>query len=325
MDDEMLDRRAGVLVGSACGDALGGGYEYSGPLPDEAEVAMGGGASFRTSPGEWSDDTAMAVAVAEAVAVGGDPTGDEFADRVTQRWLDWAASDPPGMGRQTRRVFRAAGGGGAAAMRRAAREYFRAHPGGAAGNGALMRTAPLGLARLTERGYVAVAARIGELTHADPVSSEACGIWTYAVQHAVVHADFEGVHAALDLLEPRRAEHWAGLLDEAERLPITGFPNNGWVVRALQTAWAAIVQTPVPDGEPSAHLRLALQNAVRAGGDTDTVACIAGGLLGARWGASAVPAEWSGALHGWPGYTADDLVRLSRPDPLSAALSKPLR
>ena len=59
------------------------------------------------------------------------------------------------------------------------------------------------------------------------------------------------------------------------------------------------------------HLRLALDAAVRGGNDTDTVAAIAGGLLGAAYGASAVPAEWRRLLHGWPGMRTRDLVALA--------------
>ena len=50
---------------------------------------------------------------------------------------------------------------------------------------------------------------------------------------------------------------------------------------------------------------------MRGGGDTDTVAAIAGGLLGAVYGASAVPAEWRRVLHGWPGLRTRDLVELA--------------
>ena len=59
------------------------------------------------------------------------------------------------------------------------------------------------------------------------------------------------------------------------------------------------------------HLRLALESAVRGGRDADTVAAIAGGLVGAAYGASAVPADWRSAIHGWPGYKAPDLIRLA--------------
>jgi hypothetical protein len=57
--------------------------------------------------------------------------------------------------------------------------------------------------------------------------------------------------------------------------------------------------------------RRALEAAVRGGRDTDTVAAIAGGLVGSAYGASAVPAEWRRLLHGWPGVTGRDLVALA--------------
>ena len=62
---------------------------------------------------------------------------------------------------------------------------------------------------------------------------------------------------------------------------------------------------------PCLHLQDALHAAVRIGDDTDTVAAIAGGLLGARWGASAVPWRWRRAVHGWPGRDGRDLVTLA--------------
>lgn len=83
------------------------------------------------------------------------------------------------------------------------------------------------------------------------------------------------------------------------------------MVTALQAALAAIEQTPVPQDEPWRHLPLALEAAVRIGDDTDTVAAIAGALLGARWGGSALPFAWRRTLHGWPGYRVGDLARLA--------------
>lgn len=85
-------------------------------------------------------------------------------------------------------------------------------------------------------------------------------------------------------------------------LPGARFNPNGFTVTALQAATAAILGTP-EDG-PDTFAR-ALHAAVRIGDDTDTVAAVAGGLLGARWGASAVPPEWADDVHGWaPGGTA---------------------
>jgi ADP-ribosyl-[dinitrogen reductase] hydrolase len=67
----------------------------------------------------------------------------------------------------------------------------------------------------------------------------------------------------------------------------------------------------VPTDRPARHLQHALEAAVGIGDDTDTVAAIAGSLLGAVWGVSAVPFRWRRMLHGWPGLTASDLVRLA--------------
>ena len=75
-------------------------------------------------------------------------------------------------------------------------------------------------------------------------------------------------------------------------MPGARFRPNGFTVTALQAAVAAIVTTDIPERGSCLHLQHALHDAVRIGDDTDTVAAIAGGLLGARWGASAVPWRW---------------------------------
>jgi ADP-ribosyl-[dinitrogen reductase] hydrolase len=113
---------------------------------------------------------------------------------------------------------------------------------------------------------------------------------------------------------PRRAPTMAAVVSPADRWT---WARNGWVVEALQAAWCAIATTAVPDDDPSRgtfradHLRLSLEAAVRGGRDADTVAAIAGGLLGATYGASAVPASWRLDLHGWPGLGARDLIGLA--------------
>jgi ADP-ribosyl-[dinitrogen reductase] hydrolase len=61
---------------------------------------------------------------------------------------------------------------------------------------------------------------------------------------------------------------------------------------------SAITETPVPDNNPSEHFSNALETAVRIGDDCDTVAAIAGSLLGARWGSDAIPNNWKSIIHG---------------------------
>jgi ADP-ribosylglycohydrolase len=315
------DRAAGVLLGTACGDALGAGYEFGPPLPEDVEVTMRGGNGF--APGEWTDDTSMAVAIAHATAAGHDLRTRAGLDAVAAEFLRWFRGGPNDVGLQTRAVLRAAdiAGGDSAAMSGAAAEFLAANPVRGAGNGALMRTAPVALAFLhddendDEAGLVEAARAVSALTHADPMSLEACVLWCLAIRRAVLDARFD-VRSGLAHLPDERAAYWQARLDEAEAGRPSDFDRNGWVVQALQAAWSAIVTTPVPADDPARgsfpaqHLSLALTAAVRGGRDADTVAAIAGGLLGARWGASAIPSRWRRVIYGWPGYRARDLVRL---------------
>ena len=152
---------------------------------------------------------------------------------------------------------------------------------------------------------------ISALTHADPVAGEACAIWCIAIDRAVREQRLDGIFDGIDLLSGDGPARWSGWLLAAETESPATFSPNGYVVTALQAAWAAIRQTPIPPTNPCRHLQDALHTAVRIGNDTDTVAAIAGSLLGARWGASAIPLSWKSILHGWPGLRTRDLLRLA--------------
>jgi ADP-ribosylglycohydrolase len=297
-----LDRAAGVLVGMAAGDALGAGYEFR-PPPVKPEMIGGGLGPWE--PGEWTDDTQMALCIAEVTA-----TGRLDAGEVGDRFLAWLRGGATDVGNQTRAVLDGARHGGELSDRAA--RHFEAHPRGSAGNGSLMRTAPVALAYLGDDGaMIRAAMEISGLTHADPVAGEACVIWCVAIDRAIREGRLDGVRDGIDLLPDDRRKFWSERVDEAERNPPESFSPNGYVVTALQAAYAAITQTAVPEEQPCRHLVDALEAAVRIGHDTDTVAAIAGALLGARWGATAVPLEWKAKLHGWPGYRVADLVRLA--------------
>jgi ADP-ribosyl-[dinitrogen reductase] hydrolase len=311
------DRACGVLLATAAGDALGAPYEFQPARGPELQVAMVGGGGFGWEPGEWTDDTSMAVAIAGVAATGADLRAQDAQDAIVRRWHDWAlrAKD---VGVQTRSVLSAAGRDRISAAR-ARTESAKLHnrTGRTAGNGSLMRTAPVALAYLDDEAALVEAARaVSELTHFDPEAGDACVLWCCAIQHAVLTGGLDG-RVGLRHIDSGRRQVWANRLSAAESSHPSDFANNGWVVAALQAAWSAIATTPVPGDDPASgvfradHLRLALDGAVRAGNDTDTVAAIAGGLLGAAHGASAVPAQWRRLLHGWPGIRSRGLVNLA--------------
>jgi ADP-ribosylglycohydrolase len=305
-----LDRARGVLLATAAGDALGAGYEFGPPLPDDAPVAMKGGGPLGWAPGEWTDDTSMALAIAEVAAAGLDLRTAQAQDRIVARWAGWAQTAPD-VGIQTRHVLEAAPRGTAAEALAAAADLHQ-RTGHTAGNGSLMRTAPVALAYLGDPGGLTeAAAAVSALTHHDPEAGEACVLWCHAIRHAVLTGDLDA-RAGLEPLRNGSRRVWAQRLEEAERARPRDFTRNGWVAEALQAAWCAIAVTPVPaGGARQERLRLGLEAAVRGGRDADTVAAIAGGLLGAACGASAVPAEWQAILHGWPSATAADLAVLA--------------
>ena len=298
------DRIAGTLLGLAAGDALGAGYEFAVP-PRRGAAAMIGGGLGDWAPGEWTDDTQLAVCIARVAAA-----GELRPDAVGDAFCDWYRSGPADVGIQTRAVLDGAPGGADLPARAAG--YFAAHPDRSAGNGSLMRTAPVALAHLGDDAALAGSARrISALTHADPLAQDACVLWCVAIDRAIRQGRLDGVSDGLALLPGDRAIAWRERIAVAAEAPPESFTPNGYVVTAFQAALAAIWQTPVPPSEPAGHLREALQAAVAVGDDTDTVAAIAGALLGARWGATAVPGGWRDLLQGWPGYRAGDLERLA--------------
>lgn len=312
------DRAAGVLLGQACGDALGVPYEFGPALPAEFVPQMIGGGPFGFAPGEYSDDTSMAVCIAEVARTGANLASDDALDEIAERFLEWARTSKD-VGNQTRAVFSHANrqeGPRGVVMRAIAQEHAFVNPGHV-GNGALMRTSIVALSRLDDREATAAAARaVASLTHADPLGVESCILWSEAIRLAITTGELD-LLAGLDLLPPTRREQWHTWIDEATGVDPRTFGRNGFTVYALQAAWAAITWTPVPEHDPAAgrfpaqHFERALMNAVRAGDDTDTVAAIAGGLLGARWGWSAISARWSRRIHGYGGHRSRGLITLA--------------
>jgi ADP-ribosylglycohydrolase len=182
-DEAAVGRAAGVLMGLGVGDALGVPYEFDDVRAASAHPPeMLGGGLGPYAPGEYSDDTQMAVCIAGVMASGKDPCSREVLDGIGAAFLRWAAEGASDIGNVTRRVLTTAAnssGFPASNLSSIAAQDYREHDQ-SAGNGALMRTAPValfGLAlidadesdRSERRQTVARAARlIAELTHADP-------------------------------------------------------------------------------------------------------------------------------------------------------------
>lgn len=313
------DRAAGVLVATAAGDALGAGYEFGPWLPFDQPVHMNGGGSFGWAPGEWTDDTSMAIAIAQVAADGADLRTKHAQDRIAAAWAAWAG-EAKDVGVQTSAVLRAARAVGPidAAGLRAAADAHHHQLGRSGGNGSLMRTAPVALAYLNdEHALVGAATEISRLTHHDPDAAQACVLWCLAIRHGVLTGELD-LRRGLTLLDPDSAAAWAERIDEAEANPPHHFERNGWVVQAFQGAWSAIHGTTIPVDDPqrisfpAQHLQLALENAVRGGRDTTRsrllpVACSARRGVPARF-----PSPGDGSCMAGPGCAPATLSRWVR-------------
>ncbi|MFD7689401.1 ADP-ribosylglycohydrolase family protein [Streptomyces sp. NPDC059781] len=301
------ERALGAVIGSAVGDALGAPFEFGPegafsarfPAPGAGGEMCGGGG---WDPGEATDDTQMAVLVAESLLERG---GLDLPD-VFRRFRRWAASDPKDIGLQTEAVLTSGDPWDLAAAL-----HFRTSQR-AAGNGALMRAAPSAVyfAPLGRDATMDAARRLSALTHGDRAAWEGTAVLHELVRVALTGADpLAAVPDTLHALHPDHHDRYATVL-APDWHPDLATEFNGAVWPCLASAvWAVRTTTGYED---------AVRAAIDLGGDTDTVAAVTGGLAGAVYGVDAVPARWTGPLHvPLPGFagrvlSATDLTGLAR-------------
>ncbi|KQS69289.1 ribosylglycohydrolase [Modestobacter sp. Leaf380] len=290
------DRAAGAVLGSAVGDALGAPFEfgppgrYSARFPVDADGPldeMCGGGALGWAPGEFTDDTQMALLVGQSLVESG---GLDEAD-LFGRFARWAAGDPPDIGNQTRAVL-----GSGRPWDVAAAEHF-ARSEHAAGNGSLMRTTPAAVffAPQGRAATMDAAPRISDLTHGDPSAGEGCAVFHELVRVALDGGDPLGaVDGALDEVAPEHRDRWATVLT-ADWTPADATETNGAVWPTLgQAVWAL---------RGASSFSEMLRRVIDLGGDTDTVAAVAGGMAGAVFRMDGIPARWVAVLHGRvPGF-----------------------
>lgn len=297
---------AAGLWGLLVGDAFGVPYEFHSPsaLPARSALAMTPPPGFArahhgTPPGTWSDDGAQALALlASLVACGGlDP--DDLGRRLVAwyRRGDYAVDARVfDVGIQTRRALGALEAGVPALQAGPSGEYDN-------GNGSLMRVLPLALwHRGDDAALVEDAHQQSRVTHGHARSQAACALTCLWARRLAGGADsevaFADAAAALAALYQDRPEFAAEL---STQLVVEGTPGgSGYVVDTVRSARWALRQGSYED---------VVRAAVSLGNDTDTTACVAGGLAAVRDGMGAIPGEWLAALRG------QEIVR-----PLAAAL-----
>jgi len=263
------DRALGAFFGLAVGDALGTPLEFSrrDSLPEV--VGMRGGGPFSLRPGEWTDDTSMALALADSLCARKGLDGTDAMERWS-RWRRFGEYSHNGrcfdIGGQTSSALAWFEREGTADLRRTER----------AGNGGIMRLAPAAIfafgCGLSAEEAGILARRQSDLTHPNDecsAAAEAMGILLLRLMRG----------------EATAADAADGTLRERGRASIR---STGYVVDTLEAARWAVGRTE--------SFRDAVLLAVNLGDDADTVGAVAGQLAGAAYGASGIPREWLDAL-----------------------------
>jgi ADP-ribosylglycohydrolase/fructose-1,6-bisphosphatase/inositol monophosphatase family enzyme len=288
-DAGLLSRAQGCMLGQLAGDSLGGLVEFESAThirrthPAGVRLLVDGG-TWDTLGGQPTDDSEMALALSRSIMNHGAYDPEEAA----RAYAWWYESKPFDIGRTTRAAVSAAaatraGQSAAAASRNAAVRDSQA-------NGALMRASPLGiLGAGAEEGKAGDWAREDALlTHPNPVCQAANTVFAEALAFAIRTGSSPQETSRFALERAKRAESPQSVIEAiakaASKPPDDYSTHLGWVLIALQNAFWQLLNTE--------SLEEGIVNTVMSGGDTDTNAAIAGALLGAVHGRSAIPLQW---------------------------------
>jgi len=283
------DAAMGCLLGACVGDAAGAPLEFIGHTPTLEEVkraiSMPGGGVLGVAPGQITDDGELTLCLARGLA------GKKLfnIETIAMQYHWWTASSPFDVGRTTQNAFGSAQrispgqlDGYAPVMERAA---FQKNMLSKA-NGSLMRATPLGIwgRQLDDDELASYAQSDSKLSH--PNSScqhaEACYVIAIASLMRNLGERLEAFVRAQRWAEacaPREVRDW--LQDAEDDVVVPYEPQIGFVRIAFTHAFRHLLK--------GSNYMEALTETLAGGGDTDSNACIVGGLLGAACGADAIP------------------------------------
>lgn len=265
------------------------------------------------NPGQFTDDTEMAIPIARLVASGMDLCAPSNLDHLVSDWCHWVQTARD-VGVQTRAVLSPLRAYTEANARLHAEQFHKKNSERSGGNGGLMRAFPIALAYPDDiNGLTEATRRTVQLTHWENTAYEAALIWNLLIQNAYKNQRLEVeivIGCLRNILDD--ADWWLETFRIASSSRAADFHRtNGWVVHTIMAAWSCIANTD--------NYVDAVEMAVRGGGDTDTVACVVGALAGAKYGFSAIPESWRYALNGLDGVDQHELLRLALRTPAATS------
>jgi ADP-ribosyl-[dinitrogen reductase] hydrolase len=284
---ETIDRYRGSLLGLACGDALGTTLEFKAPGTFKPVTDIVGGGPFRLKPGEWTDDTSMALCLAESLVEckGFDP------DDQMKRYLRWYRE---GHLSSTGRCFDIGNTTRDALMRfeRTGEPYSGSTDKYSAGNGSIMRLAPVPLFFAGDPDKaIEMSGESSRTTHGNIFCVDACrylgalivGAVNGTPKEELLSAKYGPVTGYWDR-NPLVPEIEAIAMGSFKRRNPPAIKGTGYVVQSLEAAlWAFDRSSSFEEG---------CLMAVNLGDDADTTGAVYGQLAGAYYGGEGIPVGW---------------------------------
>ncbi|GAA2527861.1 ADP-ribosylglycohydrolase family protein [Rarobacter incanus] len=276
------DATVGSLMGLAIGDALGTTIEFASrdQVPEVTDLV--GGGPFDLQPGQWTDDTSLALCIASSLAETGAYDPIDQLERFVA-WRDHGFMSSTGVcfdiGYQTSH--------GLDEFLRTGNPYRNNDNDRSAGNGSLMRLAPVALAFTESPAHAArLAADSSRTTHPATECVDACFGFGWLIAVATLTRSKEAVFAAATevatmIKSPTIAAILGGSFKDKSRDQIS---SSGYVVNTLEAAlWALWVTESFEEGAVLV---------VNLADDSDTVGAVYGQLAGAIYGIEAIPKRW---------------------------------
>ncbi len=278
--EQKFNKACGCLAGQFCGDAFGAQYEFmtrdqiNRSMQVNGSGAMGASSVWGTLPGQVTDDSEMALALARSII----SSGGYDKETAKRFYINWMISSPFDMG-----------GTCAAGLSGEPNQDSQA-------NGAMMRIAPLAV-YLSKPGCAenedwnrcdAAAASDALITHPNEICVQANILFVRSLVRLITSET--GLVMLYENIREWAAEIGAhpslvAVIESAANNPPSDYiKKQGWVLIAFQNALYQLLHA----GSPAEGII----DTVKRGGDTDTNAAIAGAMLGARFGYRSFPGEW---------------------------------
>ncbi len=286
-----IDRFRGALLGLAAGDALGAAVEFQPPGTFEPVTGLRGGGVFGLQPGQWTDDTSMALCLAKSLV---ERQSFDPLDQM-ERYLRWFRQ---GYLSSTGACFDIGGAtrGALERFEHTRQPFCGSTDPNSAGNGSIMRLAavPMAFARQPEAAIVK-SAESSRTTHAAPAAIDACRYFGSLLWGALNGVDKDDLLAERYCpipgyweMHPLAVEIAAVAGGSFKRKQPPEIRGTGYVVQSLEAALWAFYR--------SETFEAGCLLAVNLGDDADTTGAVYGQLAGAFYGTQAIPAGWRSQL-----------------------------